>query len=150
MSNLWHKLNLKEQREIFVLNAPASFEAAIDELEDVRVHRTVSDRAAITFLLAFVTKREEITRLAKAIGKKTEGDIIVWFAYPKGSSKRFKCDFNRDTGWLPLGAVGFEGVRQVAIDDDWSALRFRRVEFIKSIARDPKRAMTKAGRARGK
>ncbi len=148
MWNLWRKLNLTEQREILVLRAPASFEAAIGELEDVQVHRTLSNRAAITFLLALVTKREEITRLAKAIGKKAEGDAIIWLAYPKGSSKRFKCDFNRDTGWAPLGTVGFEGVRQVAIDDDWSALRFRRVEFIKRITRDPKRAMTKAARAR--
>jgi hypothetical protein len=27
--------------------------------------------------------------------------------------------------------LGFDTVRQVAIDDDWSALRFRRVEYIK-------------------
>ena len=52
-------------------------------------------------------------------------------AYPKGSSKRLTCDFNRDTGWSPLRAVGFGPVRQVAIDEDWSALRFRRAEFIK-------------------
>ncbi len=47
-----------------------------------------------------------------------------------------------------MGAVGFEGVRQVAIDEDWSALRFRRVEYIKRMTRDPKRAMTKAAGAR--
>ena len=150
MSNIWRKLNLKEQREILVSCAPASFEAAIDELEDVQVHRTLSEGAsdpawgpaAITFLLAFVTTREEIKRLAKVIGKKAEGDAIIWMAYPKGSSKRFKCDFNRDTGWSPLGTVGFEGVRQVAIDEDWSALRFRRVEYIKRMTRDAKRRMT--------
>ena len=96
------------------------------------MHRSLSDCAAITFLLAFVTKREEITRLAKAIGKKAEGDAIIWMAYPKGSSKRLTCDFNRDNGWSPLGAVGFRGVRQVAIDEDWSALRFRRAEFVKT------------------
>ena len=62
MSNIWHELNLKEQQKIVVSCAPASFEAAIDELEDVRVHRTLSDCTAITFLLAFVTKREEIAR----------------------------------------------------------------------------------------
>ncbi len=50
MWNLWRKLNLTEQREILVLRAPASFEAAIGELEDVEVHRTLSNRAAITFL----------------------------------------------------------------------------------------------------
>lgn len=96
MSSVWRKLNLKEQREILVLRAPASFEAAIDELEGVRVRRTLSDRAAIPFLLAFVTKREEIARRAKAIGKKAEGDAIIWLAYPKGSSKRFKDAGNVD------------------------------------------------------
>ncbi len=95
------------------------------------VHRAVSDQAVITFLLAFVTQRDEIAHLAEDVGKKAEGDAIIWMAYPKGSSKRLTCDFNRDTGWSPLGAVGFRGVRQVAIDEDWSALRFRRTEFVK-------------------
>ena len=147
-SNIWRKLNLKDQREILVLRAPDSFEAAIAELDGVRVHRALSDCAAITFLLAFVTKQAEVLRLAKAIGKKGKGDVTIWLAYPKGSSKRLTCDFNRDTGWAPLGTVGFEGVRQVAIDEDWSALRFRRVESIKTMTRDPKRAMTKAAKER--
>ena len=33
------------------------------------------------------------------------------------------------------GAAGFEPVRMVAIDEDWSALRFRRAEFIKTMTR---------------
>ena len=140
--DVWRKLNLKGHREILVCDCPASFEADIGELDDVEVHRTLSECATIRFLLAFVTKREEIEGLAKAIGEKAEGDAIVWMAYPKGSSKRLKCDFNRDTGWLPLRTAGFGSVRQVAIDEDWSALRFRRVEFIKRVTRDPKRAMT--------
>jgi hypothetical protein len=73
---------------------------------------------------------------------------VVWFAYPKGTSKRYRCEFNRDTGWAAVGAAGFEGVRQVAIDEDWSALRFRRPEFIKSLTRDPSRAGSPAGKRR--
>ncbi|MDZ7812318.1 MAG: hypothetical protein U5L74_04040 [Ideonella sp.] len=38
---------------------------------------------------------------------------------------------------LMLGAAGFEPVRQVVVDEDWSALRFRRAEFIKTLARHP-------------
>ena len=53
-------------------------------------------------------------------------------AYPKGTSKRYTCEFHRDNGWAALEAAGFEGVRMVAIDEDWSALRFRRKEFVKS------------------
>jgi hypothetical protein len=45
----------------------------------------------------------------------------LWIAYPKGN----KADINRDTLW-PIGAeYGFRPISQVAIDDTWSALRFR-------------------------
>ena len=57
---------------------------------------------------------------------------MVWFAYPKGTSKKYKCDFNRDRGWDALKAAGFETVRAVAIDEDWTGLRFRRAEYIKA------------------
>jgi|GEM_PF-6580646 len=48
---------------------------------------------------------------------------------------RRTCNFNRDTGWGVLGPHGLEGVRQVAIDDDWTALRFRKVDYIKTMTR---------------
>lgn len=50
--------------------------------------------------------------------------------------------------WGALGEAEFEGVRLVAIDEDWSALLFRRIEFIKSIAREPKRTLSLKDRAR--
>jgi hypothetical protein len=36
----------------------------------------------------------------------------------------------------------------VAIDEDWSALRFRRVEHITSLKRDPSRVLSASGRTR--
>ena len=90
---------------------------------------------ALSFVLAFVTKQKEVDTLAEGIIAKAEGDAILWFAYPKGTSKNYTCDFNRDTGWAVISKNGFRGVRQVAIDDDWSALRFSRTEFVKSVPR---------------
>lgn len=127
---LFRKLNLKDQAEIFVLNAPQSFEAELDRLEGVAVKRKLAGASRVAFVLAFVTRKPEIDSLAKTIGKLAKGDPIVWFAYPKGTSKRYRCDINRDTGWGALGSAGFEGCRMVAIDEDWSGLRFRRAEFI--------------------
>jgi hypothetical protein len=66
------------------------------------------------------------------VATRAVGDATVWFAYPKGTSKKYQCDFNRDNGWDTLKAQGFDTVRAVAIDEDWTALRFRRVEFIKA------------------
>lgn len=47
-----------------------------------------------------------------------------------------------------LVPVGFEPVASVSIDSDWSALRFRRVEYIKNLARHTQGAMTEAGKER--
>ena len=148
MSPLFAKLNLKDHGAILLLQAPASFEAEIAGLGAVRVLRDLCNAGRIAFVLAFVTRRAEIEPLAPAICERAIDDPIIWFAYPKGSSKNYRCDFNRDTGWAALGAAGFEAVRQVAIDADWSALRFRRVQFIKSLTRDPARARSALGRAR--
>lgn len=147
-SEVFAKLNLKDQTEIVVLNAPESFEAQLTRLRGVDVRRDLSARRAVSFAVAFVTRQSEVDSLAKSLAKMTPGDAVVWFAYPKGSSKRYKSEINRDTGWHVLGAAGFEGVRMVAIDEDWSAVRFRRVEFIKSMKRDASGAMSQVGKAR--
>jgi hypothetical protein len=146
MSMIFNKLNLKSQTEILVLNAPESFEPELAALDTVTIRRNAGDVKEITFSLAFVTKQKEVDAVARTIIRKATGDAIVWFAYPKGTSKKYKCDFNRDSGWAALGAAGFESVRMVAIDEDWSALRFRRVEFIQSMTRDKTRALTTQGR----
>jgi hypothetical protein len=89
----------------------------------------------IEFALVFVTKKDEISGFIEKIYPKLKGDAILWFCYPKGTSKKYKCDFNRDNGWSNVKAYNLETVRQVAIDEDWSALRFRKIEYIKSATR---------------
>jgi len=130
MSGLWKKLNLKEQPEIVILNAPESLAAQLKVPGPVRVQQRISAVKEVTFALAFVLTKAELDKVAAALAAKAAGDAVLWFAYPKGTSTKYKCDFNRDTGWDTLRRSGFDTVRQVAIDDDWSALRFRRVEFI--------------------
>jgi hypothetical protein len=66
----------------------------------------------------------------KLIARKAAGDAVLWFAYPKGTSKRHASEINRDTGWDSLKSADFETVRLVAIDQDWSALRFRRAAYV--------------------
>jgi hypothetical protein len=147
-SAVFSKLNLKDQAEILVLNAPETFEPELGRLRGVRVRRDRSSRRPVSFVLAFVQRQAEVDAFARSVAALAPGDAVVWFAYPKGTSRRYKSLINRDAGWRALGAAGFEAVRMVAIDEDWSAVRFRRVEFIKTMKRDVAGAMTKAGRAR--
>jgi hypothetical protein len=135
MPSVFDKLNLKQQREILVIDAPASFEPELARLRDVAVLRDPEQAGPIQFALAFATRQAEVDRLSRQLAARAKGDALIWFAYPKGSSKRYRCEFNRDTGWDVLRAAGFDTVRAVAIDADWSALRFRRVEYIRSVAK---------------
>ena len=130
MSKLFNKLNLKDQKEILVLNHPGFFDAELDKLPNIRILRDLKEVDSIDFALAFVQSIEEIERMTEYISGKVLGDPVIWFAYPKKTSKKYAVDINRDQGWNALKKAGFKPVRQVAIDEDWSAIRFRRIERI--------------------
>jgi hypothetical protein len=135
MATVFAKLNFKDHKQIVVLDSPKGFEGELSALEGVEIIRDLKKVKQVTFSLAFVTTPEQVDALASAIARKAEGDAIVWFAYPKGTSKSYKSQIDRDHGWNALGQEGFEPVRMVAIDDDWSAKRFRRASFIKNMTR---------------
>jgi hypothetical protein len=62
---------------------------------------------------------------ARAMLEKHQADLTkpaaFWVAYPKGN----KADINRDTLWPIVADFGMRPNSQVAIDERWSALRFR-------------------------
>ena len=132
MATLSEKLLLKDHSEILVLNAPESIEPELARLPVASIHRSLKGLRDVRFSLAFVTRQDEVDALVPQLAARAKGDATLWFAYPKGTSKKFKCDFNRDTGWSALKAAGFETVRSIAIDENWTGLRFRRKEYIKA------------------
>ncbi len=148
MATVFAKLNLKDHKQIVVLHSPDSFENELAALKGVEIIRDLKKAKQVTFSLAFVTTQAQVDALAPAIARKVEGDAIVWFAYPKGSSKKYKSQINRDSGWKVLGHEDFEPVRMVAIDEDWSAVRFRRSGFIKNMKRAKEHRLTERGKAR--
>lgn len=132
MTPLLQKLNFKNQPTLFIINRPESFNNEEELIEKVvTVKETIDDDDEIEFVLAFVKAQDEIDKLVPQIAKFIKGDALVWFAYPKLSSKILKSDINRDKGWDILGTYNFEAVRQVAVDENWSAIRFRKVDYIK-------------------
>jgi hypothetical protein len=136
MTTLFQKLNFKNHATIISMNTPDSFKPELEGMSDFAV--IIEDPAlteAIEYILVFVKTAEEIQDSIEKIVTKLRGDAIVWYCYPKGTSKKYKCYFNRDNGWSCVKKYELETVRQVAIDEDWSALRFRKVEFIKTVTR---------------
>lgn len=155
LTPLFKKLNLKEQ-EIVVISAPDEFKKEMEAITKAGYKLTAIPSTGINkvketeFILSFVQNAAEVEKIINAIDKKLSPDAVVWFAYPKGTSKKYKAEVNRDNGWQALGKKGFEAVRSVAIDNDWTGLRFRQVEFIKTMNRNTSFAMSEKGKARTK
>jgi hypothetical protein len=150
MSALFKKMNLSTQSVVHVLNAPDSMKTELALLKDHDVRRTLTKKDKTGFAVAFATTQAELDKVSATLAAAAEGDAVIWIAYPKQTSKKYRCEFNRDSGWTVLGDAGFETVRMVAIDDDWSALRFRRAEFVKSITRNVAIAVSAAGKKRAR
>ena len=149
MNQVFKKLQFKNHDRILVLNAPAEFKAILNEMAAITsIYDEQITKKKFAFVLIFVKTCAEIRQYSTLTETHLDEDAILWFAYPKKSSKKYQADISRDEGWQPLGQLGFEGVRQIAIDEDWSALRFRRPTFIKTMSRDKKRAMGQEGKER--
>lgn len=128
MTPLFKKLNYKSQSPVWIVNAPESFESEMSAMKEFTEIKTLepllSDKPG--FVLAFAAMKSVLDELSEAIAPVVNDETVLWFAYPKQTSKKYKCDYNRDKGWNVLEEYGFIGVRQISIDDDWSALRFKK------------------------
>lgn len=140
------KLQWKETgKAVLIVNAPKEYEEVVNAFEG-RVDKAVTEET-YPFVQVFGTTMEEVSTLSHSVVPSLEEDALFWLCYPKKSSKVYKwSNCNRDTVAKVLAEEGFEPVRNVAIDEDWSALRFRKVEHIKEMIR--KFAHTEAGKER--
>ena len=133
MQDLLKKLNYKGQKRIAVINAEEDFIRDVaKELREVIIDIEIDQRCPYEFMILFVGSIEEVDQLTPVVLHNLTVDGILWYCYPKKSSKKYSSDLERDHGWKALNEAGFHGIRVVAIDDNWSAMRFRNIKFIKS------------------
>ncbi|MBN1109103.1 MAG: hypothetical protein JXR66_01460 [Bacteroidales bacterium] len=135
MKQLLKKLNYKSQPRIAVLNSEEQFLKAMkEELGDVITDTEIDQRCPYSFIIVFAEKEKEVEAITPVVLHNLTADGILWFCYPKKTSKKNRSDLERDRGWKSLNETGFYGVRMVSVDDDWSAIRFRNIRFIKSTS----------------
>jgi hypothetical protein len=110
------RLQLKLDQRIEILLAPASVSQALRDL-------ATAGEDSPSALLAFALNRETLAQLRRRIVAAVNDERLTWVAYPKAG--QLGTDMNRDTLAALLAENGIQPVRQIAIDDVWSALRFR-------------------------
>lgn len=132
MDPILKKMTWKEGMNIQVWNCPKELEGLIIGWKNDGLILTA---VKPDFMLAFVQTEDEVKKYFFEMQALAPDDEQIWLAYPKGTSKRYKAKINRDSGWKYLGEFDYEGVRQIAINEDWSALRFRNTKYVKVMTR---------------
>lgn len=122
------KLRLRANISLLVMNAPTTYLPVLEgqQFDAVPVEEKIGD---YDFIQVFATRLEQLDELLKVVKTAGKYDCILWFCYPKGSSK-IESDIKRDLFWPILEKIGMRPVAQVAIDADWSAVRARPAELV--------------------
>lgn len=119
------KLLIKPGFRVLVLNAPTEAAPLLSPLpEGVTTATQPGGEADFDTVLAFVRSKAEVAEHAPSIVAGVKPGGLLWIAYPKKSGA-IKTDIGRDDGWQPMWALGWDTVSLVALDDTWSAMRFR-------------------------
>lgn len=110
------KLQIKPGHTVVVLSPPDDVELGLED--------AIASTHEADALLVFVRKAADLdTDEVAHVLEAARQDKLAWVAYPKG--KQLGTDLDRDSLAALLSARGVRPVRQIALDDTWSALRFR-------------------------
>jgi hypothetical protein len=128
-TTLVKKLGIKPKQRIIILNAPEGYREQLGDLPaDVELATTLNGIFDVVHV--FVKNKAEVDQYApKAIQAVKPGGLL-WFSYPKKSSK-VATDLSRDFGWDAALNAGWRPVTLISIDDVWSAFRFRPLSEVK-------------------
>lgn len=117
------KLGMNPGMRALIIAPPPGY---VKLLAPLRHGRNISSKAAgmYPFVQVFATRMSEISRFARRLSKHAAPNALVWISYPKKTSK-VEGDLSRDVIREAMSAAGWRAVSIVAIDEVWSALRFR-------------------------
>lgn len=123
-AELLKKLKYKTGRAL-VRNAPEGFRLGIEEAADAAAE------GEYDFALLFARDAEQAKEWGPATIPLLKDDAVFWIAYPKQSGK-IKSDIHRDSLWKLMSELtAYRAVSNVAIDETWSAVRFRHEDKVK-------------------
>lgn len=125
---LARKLRLKPGQTALTLGAPEAYVSALREILGGGAVRALSLGAPIEsvydLVSVFAREQADVMRHAPGAIAATRSGGSLWVMWPKKTSGQ-ATNLDRDTLWALMRPLGWGAVASVAIDEIWSALRFR-------------------------
>lgn len=130
MNPIAKKLLIKPGTSWLFINAPEDYLAYIDPLpENVQVRFTSSSK--VDGIQLFVKNKAELITEIKSIQPILKPDTILWITYPKKNTS-IQTDLAMMDSWDEVKQYGLDTVASAAINDTWTALRFRPKAMVKT------------------
>lgn len=122
---LLEKLQLQDEKNILIQGLPSSIEKQFAKLTFSKNVTPLLKTRKIDFALVFAVSQRQLIDILRDVIPALGPDGKFWIAYPKLTSK-IASDLCRDKNWDFVSDYGFEPVRMIALDNVWSAARFKK------------------------
>ena len=133
LSPMAKKLRLAPEHHVAVLNAPDGYLALLQP-GPADIKTELQPDASFDAVVLFVKDVAELRELGAPAIQAAKPNGLLWITYPKGGKSKGVTDLPATPWWVQrdvLGEItsqtGYKAVSFVAIDDQWTALRFKRV-----------------------
>jgi hypothetical protein len=118
------KLQLKPGRKMLLINAPSGYLEKAGAVPPGA--ELVTEPRAAFIVQVFLRTQAELEELLSRFSSLVLPGGMLWVTYPKLTSP-LKGDIHRDTINAYAQQNGWIGIAMISIDDDWSALRLKRI-----------------------
>jgi hypothetical protein len=129
MNALAKKLQIKPNSRWLLQNAPSGYKDSLSPLPD-NANLVFSTEGEFNGIQLFVTNSTELASELKVINPLLKADTVFWIIYPKKSSG-IQTDLEMMSSWDVPAQYGLRPVASAAVNEVWTALRFRPIEAVK-------------------
>ena len=117
----FQKMLMKPPLTVLAVNAPANYRTLLGAPKGSGVDVTDQASGGVGAVHVFVENAGDIQQLIPSVILNVDDKTLLWVSYKKGDKA-----LHRDTLWAAMKPFGVDGVALVALDDTWSAMRFRK------------------------
>lgn len=127
--SLLEKLQLSDEKNLLLQGLPLAIEKQFMKLSFSKNVTPLLKSKKIDFVLIFAFSQKQLKDIVKEVIPALHVNAKFWIAYPKASSK-IASDLSRDASWNCITTYGYETVRMIAVDNLWSAVRFKKPDEV--------------------
>lgn len=127
MSKLSQRLQMKPGTRWALFNPPANYAAVLDLPQDVKIDAI--DAPELNGIQLFSQNSEVLKSSLESLKDLLKPDTIFWVMYPKKNT--LPTDLQMTRHWGAMDEIGWRPVQSAAVDDTWTALRFKPESLVK-------------------